>query len=307
MFLRPSSLVPHPDPHSRARFICTAAVALLICCSPLRSPAATLYATDVDEDVLVSLDPTTGAGTAIGPLGFDQVNSLAYVPELDQLFGIDWVTNQLLTIDRTTGAATAVGPEGFMVGPGGFSRSNAMAYDANTETLFAFGNRIPYSTGIWPWANGHALFAIDTTTGEATYAWDAQHWPSSMTFHPDLGLLAGYDVTYTRNNTELARVGPEFGSVTRYVIGLTGLSNFNGLAYDEARDMLFAVDSGTNSLHTIDAVTGASLLVGPTGFETLNALEVVPTPIPVPALALPFACCLAWLVPRRMNRGASAR
>lgn len=265
--------------------------------------AATLYATDVDEDVLVSLDPTTGVGTAIGPLGFDQVNSLAYVPELDQLFGIDWVTNQLLTIDRTTGAATAMGPAGFMVGPGGFANSNAMAYDANAETLLAFGIRIPYSTGIWPWANEHTLFAIDTTTGEATYAWDAQQWPNSMTFHPSLGLLGGYDVTYTSNNTELSRVSlvRGRGQVALDVIGLTGLRNFNGLAYDQARDTIFAVDSGSNALHTIDAVTGASSLVGPTGFETLNALEVVPTPIPVPALGLPFACCLAWLLRRRLD------
>src|SRR5262245_33826610 len=65
------------------------------------------------QSTLYTISPTTGAGTAIGPIGFQAVGSLAFAPN-GTLYGIvntDFGGRgnaQLLTINTTTGAGTVV-------------------------------------------------------------------------------------------------------------------------------------------------------------------------------------------------------
>ncbi len=74
----------------------------------------TAYSGAQGASTLYSISPTTGAPAAIGAIGFEQVDALAFAPN-GTLFGIGlngaskWV---LLKIDLTTGAGTAVGPTG---------------------------------------------------------------------------------------------------------------------------------------------------------------------------------------------------
>ncbi len=72
----------------------------------------TLYGTDTATTQLLTIDPATGAGTAVGALGFGRVEGLAFDPNSNTLYGTDAVPAQLLTIDPATGAGTAVGPTG---------------------------------------------------------------------------------------------------------------------------------------------------------------------------------------------------
>ena len=67
-----------------------------------------LYGTDTNTDQLITIDPETGAGTAVGDLGFKDVIGLAYDPNTDTLFGTDFDTRQFITIDPITGAGKPV-------------------------------------------------------------------------------------------------------------------------------------------------------------------------------------------------------
>jgi hypothetical protein len=64
-------------------------------------------------DELISIDPLTGAGTAIGPFGFQSVVGLTFDPNAGTLFGITAISHQLISINTSTGTGTAIGPIGF--------------------------------------------------------------------------------------------------------------------------------------------------------------------------------------------------
>ncbi len=86
-----------------------------------------MFAQDVITDELVSVDKSTGAGTAIGSLGFDSNfgQGMAFDPVSDQLY-ISAFNNfrfqsELRIADRTTGATTVVGVIGALE-PGGLAQ-----------------------------------------------------------------------------------------------------------------------------------------------------------------------------------------
>ena len=62
------------------------------------------------DDYLYSIDLATGEAIAIGPTGFEDVESLAFAPGCTRLYGVDDVTDQLLTCDPATGGCKPVGP-----------------------------------------------------------------------------------------------------------------------------------------------------------------------------------------------------
>ncbi len=57
---------------------------------------------------LLRLDPQTGAGVSIGPLGFEAVNGLAFHPATRVLYGVDEARHALLSIDVASGQSTVI-------------------------------------------------------------------------------------------------------------------------------------------------------------------------------------------------------
>jgi hypothetical protein len=108
-----------------------------------------LYGAQFYSRDLLTINTTTGAGTAVGQMGFNGVAGLAFDPNTNTYYGSDTRTDQLLTINATTGQATAVGL---------FEIDNilGLAFDPNTNTLYGSES----STG--------QLLTINTTTGVAT-------------------------------------------------------------------------------------------------------------------------------------------
>ncbi|MEM9366628.1 MAG: PEP-CTERM sorting domain-containing protein [Planctomycetota bacterium] len=81
------------------------------------APDGTLFASlNSSPDVLFTIDTATGAGTAVGSLGFTGVRGLAFDGS-GNLFGSDLETDQLISIDTTTGLGTAIGSFGLGNGP----------------------------------------------------------------------------------------------------------------------------------------------------------------------------------------------
>ncbi|WP_417718663.1 VPLPA-CTERM sorting domain-containing protein [Salipiger sp.] len=125
--------------------------------------AATLYGvslngawrtSDTADSLLYEIDPTTGAGTLIGDLGYD-VNSIA----VDPVTGIMYASttawsgefNGLLRVDTRTGVATRIGAFGRS-----FSTILGLTFDS-TGRLFG-----------WHEPNEDDAVLIDTATGAAS-------------------------------------------------------------------------------------------------------------------------------------------
>ena len=76
----------------------------------------TLFGTDAARGNLLSINPTTGVGTVIGPTGVMSVPALAIDPNTGILYvGEGQGSPNLYTVNPTTGAATLVGNTGLGV------------------------------------------------------------------------------------------------------------------------------------------------------------------------------------------------
>jgi DNA-binding beta-propeller fold protein YncE len=74
----------------------------------------TLYGVSYPGDAeLYEIDTTTGVGTTIGVIGSGlRMESLAFDPITDTLYGVETTADTLYWIDAATGAGTPVGPSG---------------------------------------------------------------------------------------------------------------------------------------------------------------------------------------------------
>jgi len=162
---------------------------------------------------LVTINPTTGAGTVVGPIapggGLQFMNGLAFGND-GTLYGTGTppggTSSNLYRIDRTTGATTLIGSTN---APG----VNALDVSAN-GTLYG------WSTNPGP----IGLRTINTTTGTSTLlgpAGGGQQLFQDIVFTPD-GTLWGIHPT----GFELYTIDPATGETT-FKFG--GLQNFRGL------------------------------------------------------------------------------
>lgn len=75
-------------------------------CGITFGPGGELFGLDRTSDELVRFDQATGAGSVVGPVGFDvELCGLAYDCVSEELFGVDSASQQLFVLDSTTGAA----------------------------------------------------------------------------------------------------------------------------------------------------------------------------------------------------------
>jgi len=101
-------------------------------------------------DVLFEFDPSTGAGSIIGPLGIDVTTSgLAWDCTTQTMYGADGGGNRVFEIDLTTGAATNIQQTTVP-----FS-SVGLEFDRVSGNLYA--------------STGSVLYTIDPTNGDSTY------------------------------------------------------------------------------------------------------------------------------------------
>ena len=70
-----------------------------------------------DRAVLIEIDPITGVGTLVGPIGFDFIAGLEVASDgflLRSLGGTDPLAGGLVRINPATGAGTFIGSTGFV-------------------------------------------------------------------------------------------------------------------------------------------------------------------------------------------------
>lgn len=118
----------------------------------------TLFGSDTASGRFLTIDTTTGTGTAFGDFGaFSNVAGLAFDPNTDTLYGVDTTLDQILTINTGTGVATGIGSFGQLASDG-FGAVRGLTFDPLSNTLYGVDNLF-----------GHdQIMSIDTVTGSAT-------------------------------------------------------------------------------------------------------------------------------------------
>ncbi|MCX5888513.1 MAG: hypothetical protein NTY36_03575 [Deltaproteobacteria bacterium] len=214
------------------------------------SPTGVLYAINcrpgsgLPPHDLYTIDPTTGAGTYIGPNDHDGltfgIQDIAFSPD-GILYGWD-VTKGLVTIDTATGYATA--------NPGwvGTADIQGIAF-APDGTLYGAGN---------------GLYKINTTTGAYTLVGSGGYTDvrgiAFVTVLPPSSLIGA---SWSFTDSPVVRINQTTG--TGSTIGLSGYSRLNSLAKD-SDGVLYSVSN--NQLIKIDPNTGKGTLVVTLTFPT---------------------------------------
>jgi hypothetical protein len=170
----------------------------------------------------------------IGPIGFANVQGIAFDASTGLLYGVDVATDQLITIDPASGVGAAVGPLGFV-------NVRSLACDSGTGVLYGVD------------ALTRQLVSIDPATGAGTaVGLVGLVGVQGLAFDPSAGVLYGESFS----SDELITIDTSTGAAS--VIGPIGASIPLGrsLAFDANAGVLYGdVPWGPPHLATIDPIT----------------------------------------------------
>ena len=206
-----------------------------------------LFGADQDSSLLVELDPSSGAVTAIGALGFPSVEALAFDENTGTLYGASSGAGRALyRIDTTTGAGTKIGD---LPGP-----THALAFDPLTAKLY----------GVIPTANTW-LAEIDTSTAATILLGTLSAPISGLSFDAGTGLLFGTDRS---SGDLLVTIDP--ATLASVAVGPLGSTWVLGLASGPSAGSLFGTTSvSASNLLSIDSTTGSGTVIGPYSTSTV--------------------------------------
>jgi hypothetical protein len=246
-----------------------------------------------------SVNPTTGAATAIGAIGYERVSGMDFHPGTGVLYAVAERDDGsdvavLITIDTATGAGTEVAALN-----GGAAHFFGDAY--SDVSFRADGTLYAYLD------SGDGLGTIDLGTGALTQLGTTNvgccgngiaFSGAGVLLHANDTALHSLDQT-TGAATQLALLGFPFGQVFPRV---------NAMDVDPDTGTLYAAvrRDFANYLATVDPVTGAVSLIG--GSQNgLDALAVLTTAVPEPgALALLAVAALGARARRRRQSSPAA-
>ncbi len=217
----------------------------------------TLYMNGIINDVLYTVDTTTGVATQVGAavafgVGETVPTGLAFDPNTNTLYMTGVLTDDLHTVDVTTGVATQVGAATtFGVGE---ASPMALAFDANTNTLYMVGDV------------NNVLYTVNTTTGVATQVGAAPDFgagittPGGLAFDPNTNTLylGGFNNSTLNTLNTTTGVATQIGSTPLFGVGEGAV---RGLAFDSNTNTLYMAGSTNAVLYTVNTTTGVATAV----------------------------------------------
>jgi len=269
-----------------------AAVAATLVFGAVALHAATLYGTEFAASTpLYTLDQTSGALGAGAASGVDNIGDLASSGNDTSVWGVRIPSNSLYRFDAATGATlSSVAISGTLTPAGAPENIVSIAYDAKAGVL--------YGNSAQSFGGSNNLYTINTGTGVATLVGNLQvDKMYALAFDSVGGFLYGASGE-TSDQSFLWKINP-FTATANSVAALRTAGNFD-LAFRPGDNALFMASSGSNSLYTVDKVTGVTTLVGPYGSTTNIAGLAFAVPEPETyALMLVGLCAVGCAAGRR--------
>ncbi|MGH2522294.1 MAG: DUF11 domain-containing protein [Anaerolineales bacterium] len=233
-------------------------------CPPLGQLYGAAYQTSDGPGLFYLINPTNGAATLVGPIGFEHVSAMDFDPggtlfaTGERMDGSD--TNVLLTIDPCTGVGSEVGPTG-VDGSAGVDFNNAISdisFRRSDGTLFAYLDP------------NNGLGTINAATGAASFIGTTNSGGGSGGI-----AFSSNDSLFHANNVSLSTLNQTTAQETVVApLGFPPEANFIPRinALDFRGETLFGVlDDGEpgfgaqeNYLTTVNTMTGAVTNVGAT-------------------------------------------
>jgi len=176
-------------------------------------PLDQIYA--VDNDRLLSLNPTTGNGTVVGPIGFPDVDGISFHPLNGFLYGVTYGSNQLIQINTITGQGTLVASD---VITGRRLEDIAIHPNGNAYVL----------------TSGPRIYLIDLATGAKVAKWVLSGATSleSLVWSPDgQTLYSAADRNGTKDLVTIQLLAGEVGTITFVSQDASGFSDIEALAF----------------------------------------------------------------------------
>ncbi|HEX6810557.1 MAG TPA: hypothetical protein VF384_02935 [Planctomycetota bacterium] len=219
------------------------------------------YCVDTDQDILYSLDLTTGAVTAIGSTLSGGIMGtpadLCWREDTSEIWTIDLAGGEAGTIDPATGLFTTVWNTGV-------SGWQAMAWDHTTSQFFLHNQN-------------DQLSRLDPLTGILTLV---------GTLAPTTPLITAIDIDANGRlwaadfSGALFELDKNTGLALPPTVSTLPVSNFQGLSIDPA-GVWYGISTATDSLYTINPTTGLCTLVGPnTGTQFVKGMVITAPPPP---------------------------
>ncbi len=221
--------------------------------------AARLFAMEntMEDCRLVEINPGNGGvfRTWASPVGYVDIDNLAYDPSTDRLFGIG-LTGALHRISMVTGEFMPIGR---------VTTSNGWAVAATGLAVH------PETAELYTITHGGQLYKVNKQDGAATYIGDSFVGAVHALAFDTNGTLYASD-TAGSGTSKLLTVSTETGAYTQ--VATIERDYIVGLAFDPS-NTLYGADNGTDSLVTIDVATGSAKTVGGFGNERGHSIAFV--------------------------------
>lgn len=294
-------------------------LAMALLCAQAPAQAAVLYGAangltaGFGSSTLYAIDTTDGNATPIGPIGFDNVTGLAFLPD-GRLVGTangdagDTQISLLIEIDPSTGQGSLIGQLDRR-DTGNCGRMPDITWDATRSTLFGYSDNCG--------ENAEGLYVINPDVPSATLVGPSGYsgGGNALAAQPGTGVLYGEPF----DSGALITLDPASGAGTP-VPDSVGYSAFNAFDFDPVSGDLYASfkdwnaiegDEGLSYLVTVDLGTGEYTMVGPTvtGLDAL-AFGQAAKPVSVPVdsnlmlvlLAAGLLLTVGWFMRRRGSK-----
>lgn len=224
-----------------------------------------LYAIEFDGDFL-SVNKQTGEAQFIGDSGLCTNNAAS--DSLGRIFTmVGDAQDRLVQIDPETGAGSIVLGVAHLAGYPNYG-PRGIAFDSN-DNLYVTLGRQPGDPGL--------LATVDMQAGQYTLVGETGVVLQGLAFGPDDNL---YGMSVWDDGT-LYTLDTATGDPT--VIGGSAIGPDNQTIEFDTDGTLFCA---RHNLKTLDPATGAATLIGPTGFDDIRGLAIIPEPATLSCLAL---------------------